>query len=132
MMISLHSIKPDSKSAFFRILAIAFCMACLAGCADAKWPAWLTGEPDPSVLNKSRPVMVAPSVKEQPWPNLASVPERPTDFTPKKESTATIDAMVRDHDDALHDKAAVEAQPKLEPAPLPPPSVIGADDEQEN
>jgi hypothetical protein len=83
-----------------RIAAILLIPCVLAGCADSKWPTWITGEPDESVLNAPRAV-AAPEGQTVPgWPRLASVPGRPKPFSTSGERRKTVERMTGEKTEA--------------------------------
>ncbi|MDD5586933.1 MAG: hypothetical protein PHY92_08270 [Alphaproteobacteria bacterium] len=112
------------KSApFFAFLAI-LCLLLPAGCADTKWPTWFTGEPDESVLSAPRAVRAPPSLHDKSWPNLATVPGKPDDFTPLSEREEQIRKMERDREEARNIQEMIESEPVPEPPPPPSPFQI--------
>lgn len=68
----------------------------LGGCADTRWPSWLTGEPDASVLNAPRAVAAPENLSERPWPNLADVPDVKPTFSAPAQRTEEIEALASD------------------------------------
>ncbi len=82
-----------TKSAEIRTSLMIFCLMALTGCADSKWVSWLTGEPGDSVLNVPQAVGAPPSQNETGWPNLASVPPKPKDFSTPAFRRTTIRQM---------------------------------------
>jgi hypothetical protein len=80
----------------------------LSGCADTQWPSWLTGEPDASVVNAPRAVGVPPSQHDTSYPNLATVPSRPTDFSSKADRQEMISIMEEDKEEAQRIKEKLD------------------------
>lgn len=99
-----------------------FGLTLLAGCAETKFPTWLTGEPADSVINAPRIVRVAPSRAVAGWPNLAEVPEKPKDFSPSGESQKQMKRMQDDkaESETLRQKIQAAPAPSLPPLPVPP------------
>ena len=104
------------KSVFF-CSAQFFCLLALTACADTPWPEWITGEPDNTVLNAPHRVGEAPSKDLQEWPNLASVPAKPKNFSTLNERQAMIKQMMTDKAEA----EALRQQIANEPQPTPIP-----------
>lgn len=90
-----------------KIVVMVFLLS-LSACADTKWPTWITGEPDDSVINAPRIVRDAPSQDEQTWPSLASVPPRPKDFSTTNFRKNEVMKMQDDTIDANRIKQEVE------------------------
>lgn len=82
----------------------------LCACADDEWTKAITGEPDSSVLNAPRVVGVPPSMNKDNWPNLADVPDRPTDFTPPAKWDKLSKKMKKDRKKAIAAKRRIDAE----------------------
>jgi hypothetical protein len=108
------------KSACFSCLVAILCLLLLAGCADTPWPSWLTGEPGENVLNAPRVVGTPPSLHDKSFPNLATVPNKPDDFSTIAERREKIRKMTADREQAQTIRERIESEPP--PAPdIPPP-----------
>jgi len=109
------------EGAFSCLRIASFALLCtLASCADTPWPTWLTGEPDPSVLDGPRPVArPAANASDAAWPVLGNVPPRPKDFSPTKDRDAKIDHLARAKADADLSKERVTSLEEGEEAPSP-------------
>jgi hypothetical protein len=81
----------------------------LASCAETKWPTWITGEPGDEVINAPRPVARPDNYKTEGWPNLADVPDMPTDLTPRSDWDDMQAEMTSEKIDALIAKGRMEA-----------------------
>ena len=94
----------------------------LGGCADTKFPTWLTGEPPDAVINAPRIVRVAPSREGAVWPTLASVPKKPDNFSSRGESQKQIKRMQDDKAESALLKRQIQSAPApvLPPLPVPP------------
>jgi hypothetical protein len=114
--------KRPSKSAPILTIISVFCLLLQAGCAQTKWPTWLTGEPDDSVLNAPRIVGTPPSHNDPTWPNLGSVPDKPKDFSTYADRKQKIDQMEADKVEAEKERQRIESMPM--PEPLGPPPVL--------
>ena len=106
------------KSAPILTIISVLSLLLLTGCAETKWPSWLTGEPDDSVLNAPRVVGAPPSLHDTSWPNLASVPEKPKDFSTSAARRAHIKQLNTDKTEAQEAKDRLENEPM--PSTLPP------------
>jgi hypothetical protein len=73
----------------------------LTACADTRWPSSLTGEPPPAVTQAARVVARPTPDTAQDFPNLASVPDMPTDYTPLAEREQHIKDLNQARQDAL-------------------------------
>ncbi|NTU77619.1 MAG: hypothetical protein HGA90_07415 [Alphaproteobacteria bacterium] len=104
-----------SKSASIRRGVVLFCVLALSACADSQWPTWLTGEPGASVLNAPRVVGTPPSHADKSFPNLATVPEKPKDFSKIPDVEKQVERMKSDKIEAEVTKQ------RLENTPMPPP-----------
>lgn len=127
------------------ILAVILAAVPLTGCADARLPrlvlddgpapadpATLTDRNPQAVLTGERPVRRAdPTVAG--FPNLASVPARPTAFSTPAERQALFDRLQADRSEGARtaERAATpsapredEGQPRLPDAPPPAPQPI--------
>jgi hypothetical protein len=114
--------KPESKSALFYACLAFLGFGLLSGCADTKWPTWLTGEPDESVLNAPRPVGKPENKNDESYPLLSSVPEKPKDFSTIPQREKEISRLSREKAEADQIRAsdqAAAAQEKEEPASPP-------------
>jgi hypothetical protein len=107
------------KSACFSGFLAILCLLLLAGCADTTWPSWLTGEPDESVLNTPRVVGTPPSLHDKSFPNLATVPNKPDDFSPLSERQEKIRKMTSDREQSQAIRKRIESEPS--PVPEAPP-----------
>jgi len=115
------------KSAPILTIISVLSLLLLAGCADTKWPSWLTGEPDDRVLNAPRVVGAPPSLHDTAWPNLASVPEKPKDFSTFADRKVQIKQLSTDKTESQEAKERIENEPlpqPLPPMPAPAPSQI--------
>ena len=86
-------------------------MVGLSGCAQ--WldlpPSW-TGEPDESVVNAPREVGTPPNLGGEDWPNLADVPDKPTNFVPQSTWTDMEGELSSDQKQNNDAKARLEAE----------------------
>ncbi len=74
--------KRKKKSALKRMATHLFLLSFfLGGCADTKWPGWLTGEPDEDVLNAPRALTRLSSEEKRGWPSLGDVPSEKPKFS---------------------------------------------------
>jgi hypothetical protein len=83
----------------FRQIALLAPLLLLSGCADTPWPTWITGEPPQSVIedtSKRSPIIPRAKGAEKTWPNLATVPPRPTGYTPLGARQETIKDLSAD------------------------------------
>lgn len=83
----------------------------LAGCADTSWPSWLTGEPNDRVLHAPRAIGTPAGLKNKTFPNLATVPPKPADFSTAEERNRAIEEMNSDRLKADAAKARLEDTP---------------------
>jgi hypothetical protein len=117
--------KSKSQSSFFTCVssALLLCSILLSmtGCADTKWPTWITGEPGESVLNNPERVVGSPPVApKDKWPNLGDMPDKPQNFVPKKEWDSVEEQLNSDKIDADIAKSRMGATaPTFEPPPEP-------------
>lgn len=72
----------------------------LTACADTRWPSSLTGEPPPEVTQAPRIVARPTASQTQDFPNLATVPAKPGDYTTPKERQQRIDELKQARQDA--------------------------------
>ncbi|WP_185910028.1 hypothetical protein [Azospirillum doebereinerae] len=79
----------------------------------------VTGEPSPISDNPS-PVR-AMSGERTGYPNLGSVPPRPTGLTTEAQRQTQMDKLAGDRAESRRRKAATEAIPMPEPLAVPPP-----------
>ncbi len=119
---------PSGRSSVRLALAALLAAAPLAGCADARLPRIVLddgpapadpatlGNKDPqAVLTGERPVRRADPTVEG-FPNLASVPQRPTAFSTPAERQALFERLQADQAEAARTGEAVRGE---EPAPAP-------------
>ncbi len=71
-------VKPQKKANAFGALILLVSCGFLAACADSALLNDLTGEPPPGVMSNRAGILRVDS-REAVWPNLSSVPPRPTD-----------------------------------------------------
>lgn len=83
----------------------------LTSCADAPLPTWMTGEPGPDVLNAPRVVGTPTSVNDPSYPNLATVPAKPKDFSSKAARQDIIGEMRSDKAQAEDIKKELDSLP---------------------
>jgi hypothetical protein len=110
--------KSALKSACFPVFLV---LLLLTGCADTPFPSWLTGEPSESVLSAPRVVGTPPSVKDSSFPNLATVPSKPKDFSTTAKRNENIEEMTSDRFKAQAAKARLENAPA---APTAEPELV--------
>ncbi len=96
-----------------RCILVLFLLV-LGGCADTPWPSWLTGEPDESVLNAPRVVETPPATGERDWPNLASVPEKPDNYSSEARRRKLIKKLTAQR------RKAEEIKERADETPMPP------------
>jgi hypothetical protein len=85
-------VKPHQKANFFKhAVLIGACIA-LTACADSEMLNSLTGEPSAGAMANRAGILRVDS-QEAVWPNLASVPERPTDVPPIGQREAQKDQL---------------------------------------
>lgn len=80
-------VKPQQKANFFKLAALLGLCGFLGGCADNQIINDLTGEPAPGDMANRAGILRVDS-REAVWPNLASVPPRPTDVPPQQQRDA--------------------------------------------
>lgn len=79
---SFPNMKRNSKaSTKSRIALVGLFFFLLSGCADTKWPTWISGEPSESVLRAPRAVTRPAKQKDKAWPRLGDVPTNKPDFS---------------------------------------------------
>lgn len=94
--------KRESKSARNRKLGIFFLLSVtVAACADTKFPSWMTGEPDESVLSAPRVVVAPKNPGDKAWPNLAEVPNQKPKFSSVADRESKINALNSENAKAL-------------------------------
>ncbi len=84
----------------FQGAALIVACAALSACADAKWPNFLTGEPDDSI-GKNRAGIERIDSQGAVWPNLNTVPPRPTPASPQAAREKDVNQLSKDRTDAL-------------------------------
>jgi len=78
----VHNMKPKAKSAAKRNKPFAILLFfLLVGCADTKWPTWISGEPGDDVLLAPRAVARPTPSADKAWPNLGDVPSQKPMFS---------------------------------------------------
>jgi hypothetical protein len=106
-------LKSSTFCSFFAFLGFLL----LAGCAATHWPVWLTGEPGEDVLSAPRVVGSPPSLGDTSWPNLATVPEKPKNFSAAQDRKPVIQEMLEDKQDAEEAKERLDNMLVEEPFP---------------
>lgn len=102
----------------FQYAALLALCAALPGCADVKWVNRLTGEPDETV-GQNRAGIERIDSQAPVWPNLSSVPPRPTDLPPKfsrQLETSRLDSDRKAGLQLLETQKAAAAQQQAEQA----------------
>ena len=103
-----------TKSSTILTIMILLGSLLLTSCADTRWPTWLTGEPDESVLNAPRVVGKPSGALDKTYPNLASVPEKPKDFSTTSERKELISTLKQDKTEAQDVRERLEALPSVD------------------
>lgn len=111
--------KHPLKAAYLLTIILSLVSLLLSGCADTPWPTWLTGEPDDAVLNAPRVVGRPPSAGVKTYPNLATVPEKPKDFSPRTDRQKAIGTMEEEKQEAQEARERLDALPGVEREPPP-------------
>lgn len=121
--------KRDSKSAINRNVVILFLsLVVLAGCAETRWPSWLTGEPDESVLAAPRAVTRSPGPEATEWPTLGSVPTKKPVFSSqtqlKKETEELASERLKAQSEMERIRNVPLGEAEMEPAEIPIEPVV--------
>lgn len=66
----------------------------LGACADIDLPSWASGEPPIAQGTNLRPDYVRRDPEHAAWPNLATVPPKPTQITPPAQRQQTMREMM--------------------------------------
>ncbi|MDD3288079.1 MAG: hypothetical protein PHX43_03620 [Alphaproteobacteria bacterium] len=125
-MIAYPKSSPFRHCAF--VLLLGTITLALTSCADTKWPTFLTGEPDDSVLLAPRVVGEPPSRYGEDWPLLGNVPDAPKDFTSQKDWKKIKKKLKTSKKKSLAAKRRIDATaPVVEP--METPEILPSDSE---
>ncbi|WP_233474489.1 hypothetical protein [Azospirillum agricola] len=91
--------------------------ACSERALDTGLLGSVTGEPSPVSDNPS-PIRAMTGERTD-YPNLGTVPPRPTDLTTEAQRQTEMDRLAKDREASRQRKAATEAIPMPEPLPTP-------------
>jgi len=96
----MEYVNSSPKTNFFRKAVGLSAVLLLAACADAPLLNDLTGEPPPGAMANRAGILRVDS-REAVWPNLASVPPRPTDVSSLTARQHELNALTTARDDGL-------------------------------
>ncbi len=98
--------------------------ACSERALDTGLLGSVTGEPSP--VGDRSPQIRAMTGERTDYPNLASVPPRPTGLSTEAQRQTQMDKLAEDRSRSRKRKAATEAIPMPTPLPVPPPPNLKA------
>lgn len=118
-----HPDPPPRRRAFWRVLTAAALLAGTAGCANSPVLDLLGGGAGLPPEGAEQGLIRRATDEDKTWPNLASVPPRPTAFSKPAERQALMDRLRVERGEDVASGAELDARAPVAPARQAPPTL---------
>ena len=118
-----HQHSRPRRAAAWRLMAAAALLAGTAGCANSPVLDLLGGGAGLPPEGAEQGLIRRATDEDKTWPNLASVPPRPTAFSKPAERQALLDRLKVERGEDLASGADLEARAPVAPARQAPPTL---------